>query len=106
MSYPHEIAETKVAQVMEFSGKTNIHFNALWKKNNLLNCKITRRLIFAKKGYLDDCCFEACALGFSETHFFDILSIKKLTICNPEKSVINKAIKNNHFTFVDLKDLR
>ena len=69
----------------------------------MLNSKITKRLIFAKKkGYLDDCCFEACALGFSETHFFDMLSIKKLTICNPEKSVINKAIKNNHFTFVDL----
>ena len=73
----------------------------------MLNSKITKRLIFAKKkGYLDGCCFEACALGFHETNCFDILSIKKLTICNPEKSVINKAIKNNHSTFVDLKGFK
>ena len=73
----------------------------------MLNSKITKRLIFAKKkGYLDGCSFEACALGFHETNCFDILSIKKLTICNPEKSVIKKAIKNNHLTFVDLKGFK
>ena len=73
----------------------------------MLNSKITKRLIFAKKkGYLDGSCFEACALGFHETNCFDILSIKKLTICNPEKSVIKKAIKNNHLTFVDLKGFK
>ena len=73
----------------------------------MLNCKITKRLLFAKKkGYLDDSSFEACALGFNETNCFDMLSIKKLTICNPEKSVINKAIRNNHLTFVDFNGFK
>ena len=37
---------------------------------------------------------------------FDTLRIKNLTICNPEKSVIKKAIKNNHLTFVDLNGFK
>ena len=35
-----------------------------------------------------------------------MLRIKKLTICNPEKSVIKKAIRNNHLTFVDLNGFK
>ena len=59
-----------------------------------------------KKGELDGYCYEACALGFNETSCFDMLRIKNLTICNPEKSVIKKAVKNNHLTFVDLNGFK
>ena len=32
--FSHEIVETKVAQVMDFSGVINIHYNARWRKSN------------------------------------------------------------------------
>ncbi len=71
------------------------------------NCRLTKRLIFAKKkGLIDDCNFEACALGFNNIKCFDTLNIKKLAICHPEKSVIKKALVNNHLTFVDLNGFK
>ena len=73
----------------------------------MFDCKITKRLLFAKKKWeLDGYCYEACALGFNETSCFDMLRIKNLTICNPEKSVIKKAVRNNHLTFVNLNGFK
>ena len=70
----------------------------------MFDCKITKRLLFAKKKWeLDSYCYEACALGFNETSCFDMLRIKNLTICNPEKSVIKKAVRNNHLTLTRKK---
>ena len=71
------------------------------------NCTTTNRLLFAKKkGLIDNFSTETCALGFYDFKCFEILGIPKLTICNPEKSVIKKAFKLNYQTFVDLDGIK
>ncbi len=70
-------------------------------------CKTTSRFLYAKKNNLiNNLESEACALGFSDFESFKKLGLKKLTICHPEKSSINKARKLNYYTFVNHKGIR
>ena len=71
------------------------------------NCTTTNRLLFAKKkGLIDNFNAETCALGFYNFNCFEILGMPKLTICNPEKSIIQKAFKLNYLTFVDSNGIK
>ena len=66
------------------------------------NCTTTNRLLFAKnKGLIDNFSVETCALGFYDFKCFENLGMLKFTICNPEKSVVQKAFELNYLTFVD-----
>ncbi len=67
------------------------------------HCTTTTRLLFAKKkGLVNNFNSEVCAMGFYDLNCFKNLDIKKLAICNPEKSVIKNALELNYLTFFDI----
>ncbi len=71
------------------------------------NCTSTTRLLFAKKiGLIDELNSESCAIGFSNPECFKKIGISNLTICHPEKSVIDKSTEINYSTFVDTDSIK
>ena len=87
--------------------KISILYNAQWKKNNLQDSNTIKRLFYANKnGLFNDVNSNSCALGFSDPEFFTKLKMDNITICHPEKSVIKKATKLNHLTFVNSDGVR